>query len=85
MFTVLSRHVRSQTYHLNERYHDDEEIKVYMADHDTKTKEQFEDDWEQALNTIILHAFFQDVSQIVVAMKRKGWNIFLTSPVQVTY
>jgi len=74
MFPVLSRP------------HDDEIVEVYMADHDTKTKEQFEDEWLSILARVSINNPGEyNVSQIVVAMKRKGWNIFLTQPAKVTY
>ena len=74
MFAVLSR-----------PNDDDEIVEVYMAEHDTKTKEQFEVEWMQTREAILEKDPEYNVSQIVVAMKRKGWNIFLTSPAKVTY
>lgn len=74
MFPVLSR-----------PNDDDEIVEVYMADHDTKTKEQFEVEWMQTEEVIMEKDPEYNVSQIIVAMKRKGWKIFLTQPAKVTY
>lgn len=74
MFTVLSR-----------PYDDNEIVEVYIADHDTKTKEQFECEWLAARDTVMEKDPHYDVSAILVAMKRKGWQIIHVSPAKVTY
>ena len=74
MFTVLSR-----------PYDDDEIVEVYIADHDTKTRDEFEVEWMQARDAILEKNPEYDVSNILVAMKRKGWSIIHVTPAKVTY
>lgn len=58
---------------------------VYIVDHDTKTKEQFEVEWLQIKEDVREKDPEYDVSQILVALKRKGWQIMHISPAHVTY
>ena len=45
---------------------------IYIVDHDTKTEEQFESEWLAAKEKIMQEDPEYNVSQILVAMKRKG-------------
>ena len=74
MFTVLSKPYDDNTIH-----------DVYIVDHDTKTKEQFEFEWLQIKETLYEKDPNYDVSKILVALKRKGWQLLHVSHVEVTY
>jgi len=65
-------------------YDDKEIVDTYVVDHDSKDKD-FEVDWLKALETIQEKDPEYNVSQILVALKRKGWQIMHVSPVKVTY
>lgn len=64
---------------------DDEIVEVFFVEHETKTKEHFEYEWLVAKDKVLYNNPEYNVAEIIVAMKRKGWNIIHTSPAKVTY
>jgi len=64
---------------------DDEIVEVYFVENENKTREQFEYDWQIAKDKVLYNNPVYNVAEIIVAMKRKGWNIIHTSPAKVTY
>jgi hypothetical protein len=78
MFAALSR-----------PYDDDKVVAVYLVEHETKTKEQFEREWRDAKNKILDSALESDpeenVTDIIKTMNSNGWQIIHTIPAKITY
>jgi hypothetical protein len=74
VFTVLSR-----------PYDDKEIVEVYIADHDTKSKEKFESEWFSEREKIQKKDPEYSVTDIIKALEHKGWQIMHVLPAKVTY
>jgi len=59
---------------------------VYLADHDSKSANDFDVEWERAKEQAMENNPEEwNVHQIIIALKRKGWRIMQVNPVKVTY
>jgi hypothetical protein len=67
-------------------YDDKTIVDTYLVEHTTKTKEDFESDWDTILSGVKeKEPETWNVSQVLVGMKRRGWQILYTEHIKVTY
>jgi len=74
MFTVISR-----------PYDDKEIVEVYIADCVAKDNDDFEVEWLQARGKLLKNNPKYEVSDIIEALERKGWQIILSRSASVLY
>jgi hypothetical protein len=75
MITVISR-----------PYDDKTIVDVYMAEHESKGQQEFEEDWDVTLGAAKLaRPETWTIEQVIARMEKRGWQILRTNPVIVTY
>jgi hypothetical protein len=59
---------------------------IYAVEHDTKSKEDFEREWDEIKEAVKTEDPEEwNVSQILVKLKRRGWQILHVTPINVEY
>jgi hypothetical protein len=71
---------------ISEPWEKDGSRAVYLVDHETKIKEDFEGEWDEIKDAVKkADPENWNVSEILVKLKRRGWKILHVTPINVDY